>query len=436
MKKILNWSFGAFFRTIGRVFGYLVIGVLIMLIGAKIGFKSFFMPVKAATSGLDKYDYRFWPVSCNLQGTNCTLGPGSGFLNKGDYYELKSYSKILQFNLRTWGGSNVYKENNTYTFRYTIQVENKDTLLDNMDKINKSVKFIEMYTATGSSPTNATQEDMNVNIKFTDAVGSTDKIYLYIKFSPGRDIKWWGVTFQVGKELGSYDDFPFADVVKIRYINAVVTYEEGVGAIIDKKTDEIIKGQDKIKDSITSTSDDDESEECGIICKLKTIVKFLKPDSLKNIIVPNEEQMHDLMDTMQTQVTSKLNILGFPITLYTQIIDLVQNVNDSDWCISWDAISVPNFEDNNIIEAGEFCFSSILQNSTLNAFRTSCHLIIGALILLSFVQYLKNCYNKVLDVPDREEYTYFTTEDVYSVSDTGEAELKQVKQRQTYRERR
>ena len=437
MKKIINWSFGAFFRTIGRVFAYLCIGFLILLIGAKFGFKSFLMPVHAATSGLDKYDYRFWPVSCNLQGSNCILGPSSGFLSDKTYYDLTNqYSSILQFNLRTWAGSNVYKENNTYTFRYTIQVADKTTLVDNMEEINKSVKFVEMYTATASSPSNAIQEDMNVNIKFTDATGSTDKVYLYIKFSPNRDIKWWGVTFQVGKEGDSANNFPFSDMQKIRYINAVVTYEEGVGAIIDKKTDEIIKGQDKIKDSITSTSDDDESEECGIICKLKTIVKFLKPDSLKNIIVPNEEQMHDLMDTMQTQVTSKLNILGFPITLYTQLIDLVQNVNDSDWCISWDAISVPNFEDSNIIEAGDFCFSSILQNSTLNTFRTSCHLIIGALILLSFVQYLKNCYNKVLDVPDREEYTYFTTEDVYSVSDTGEAELKQVKQRQTYRERR
>lgn len=437
MKKILNWSFGSFFRTIGRVFAYLCIGFLILIIGAKFGFKSFLMPVHAATSGLDKYDYRFWPVSCNLQGSNCILGPSSGFLSDKTYYDLTNqYSSILQFNLRTWAGSNVYKENNTYTFRYTIQVADKTTLVDNMEEINKSVKFVEMYTATASSPSNAIQEDMNVNIKFTDATGSTDKVYLYIKFSPNRDIKWWGVTFQVGKEGDSANNFPFSDMQKIRYINAVVTYEEGVGAIIDKKTDEIIKGQDKIKDSITSTSDDDESEECGIICKLKTIVKFLKPDSLKNIIVPNEEQMHDLMDTMQTQVTSKLNILGFPITLYTQLIDLVQNVNDSDWCISWDAISVPNFEDSNIIEAGDFCFSSILQNSTLNTFRTSCHLIIGALILLSFVQYLKNCYNKVLDVPDREEYTYFTTEDVYSVSDTGEAELKQVKQRQTYRERR
>lgn len=410
MRKILNWSLGGFFRTIGRFFAYFVIGVLIILIGAKIGFKSFLMPIKAATSGLKKYDYRFWPVSCSAQGRNCILGPGSGFLNKGDYYDLSAqYSSILQFNLRTWAGSNIYKENNTYTFRYTVQVANKTTLLDNIENINKSVKFIEMYTATASSPSNATQDDMNIDIKFTDATGSTDKVYLYIKFSPNKDIKWWGVTFQVGREGGNITEFPFSDVEKIRYINAVVTYEEGVNAIIDKKTDEIIKGQDKIKDSITSTSDNDEDESCGIICKLKSIVKFLKPTSLANIIVPNEDQMHDLIDTMQTQVTTKLGILAFPITLYTQIIDLVQNVNDSNWCFAWDPVKVPNFEDSVIIEAGEFCFSSILQNEKINSFRTSCHLIIGALILLAFVQYLKNCANKVLDVPDRSDYTYITT---------------------------
>lgn len=437
IKKIFNWSFGSFFRTIGRIFAYLLIGVLILIIGAKSDLKLFLMPVKAATSGLDKYDYRFWPVSCSAQGRNCTLGPGSGFLSDKTYYDLSAqYSSIIQFNLRVWAGNNTYKANNTYTFRYTIQVADKTTLLDNMEKINKSVKFIEMYTATASSPSNATQEDMNVNIKFTDAAGSTDKVYLYIKFSPRRDIKWWGITFQVGKEGGDITDFPFSDMQKIRYINAVVTYEEGVGAIIDKKTDEIIKGQDKIKDSITSTSDDDESENCGIICKLKSIVKFLKPDSLKNIIVPNEDQMHDLMDTMQTQVTTKLGILGFPITLYTQLIDLVQNVNDSDWCISWDSVTVPNFEDHTIIEAGSYCFSTILQSEKINTFRTSCHLIIGALILLAFVQYLKNCANKVLDIPDREDYIYFTSEDVYSVADTGEVELKQVRNRSTYREKR
>lgn len=437
IKKVFNWSFGAFFRTIGRIFAYLSIGFLLAIVCSKLGLNLGYIQVNAATSGLEKYDYRFWPVSCSAQGTNCTLGPGSGFLSNKTYYDLTAqYSKILQFNIRTWAGSNVYKENNTYTFRYTVQVADKSSLLDNMNQINKSVKFIEMYTATSSSPTNATQEDINVDIKFTDATGSTDKVYLYIKFSPNKDIKWWGITFQVGKQGGDISQFPFSDIEKIRYINAVVTYEEGVGAIIDKKTDEIIKGQDKINDSITSDSDDDESSKCGIICKLKTIVKFLKPTSLSNLIIPNENQMHDLMDTMQTQVTSKLGILGFPITLYTQMIDLVQNVSDTNWCIDWPDVTVPNFEDSVIVASGQFCFSSILQNEKINAFRVSCHLIIGALILLAFVQFLKNCYNRVLDLPDREEYTYFTTEDVYSVSANGETELKQVRNRSTYREKR
>lgn len=208
--------------------------------------------VNAATSGLDKYDYRFWPVSCNAQGTNCTLGQGSGFLSDKTYYEIPAiYSSLIQFNLRTWAGTNTYKANNTYTFRFTVQVENKNDLLDNIEEINKSVKLIEMYTATASSPNNATQEDMNINIKFTDATGSTDKVYLYIKFSPNRDIKWWGITFQVGKKGGDISEFPFSNVGKIRYINAVVTYEEGVGAIIDKKTDEILKEQEKTNEILS-----------------------------------------------------------------------------------------------------------------------------------------------------------------------------------------
>ena len=208
--------------------------------------------VNAATSGLDKYDYRFWPVSCNVNGENCTLGQGSGFLNKNEYYTVpEMYSRILQFNLRTWAGTYTYQQGNTYNFRYTIQVENKSELLENMEEINKSIKFIEMYTATASSPSNAEEEDMNVNIKFTDAVGSTDKIYLYIKFTPNRNIKWWGLTFQVGKVGQDISQFPFSNVGKIRYINSKVTYEEGVGAIIDNKTDEIIKEQEKTNEIIS-----------------------------------------------------------------------------------------------------------------------------------------------------------------------------------------
>ena len=68
---------------------------------------------------------------------------------------------------------------------------------------------------------------------------------------PNRNIKWWGVTFQVGKVGQDITQFPFSDIGKIRYINSKVTYEEGVGAIIDNKTDEIIKEQEKTNEILS-----------------------------------------------------------------------------------------------------------------------------------------------------------------------------------------
>ena len=50
MKKIINWSFGSFFRTIGRFFAFFLIGILILIIGAKSGLKLFLMPVKATVT--------------------------------------------------------------------------------------------------------------------------------------------------------------------------------------------------------------------------------------------------------------------------------------------------------------------------------------------------------------------------------------------------
>lgn len=285
--------------------------------------------VNAATSGLDKYDYRFWPVSCNTQGTNCTLGQGSGFLSDKTYYEIPAmYSSLIQFNLRTWAGNNTYKSNNTYTFRFTVQVENKNDLLDNMDEINKSVKLIEMYTATASSPNNATQEDMNINIKFTDATGSTDKVYLYIKFSPNLDIRWWGITFQVGKKGEDISEFPFSNVGKIRYINSVVTYEEGVGAIIDKKTDEIIKEQEKTNEILSkdhkyntdpSTSTQEEESK---INDYET-----QEDSLReglNLEIDNSEiTINPNANTFIWQTIDKLRgINGKIVLLFTSVLSL------------------------------------------------------------------------------------------------------------------
>ena len=51
MKKIVNWTFGACFRTIGRFLAILFVGVLLLFIGSKFGFKlDSILPIKVNAS--------------------------------------------------------------------------------------------------------------------------------------------------------------------------------------------------------------------------------------------------------------------------------------------------------------------------------------------------------------------------------------------------
>ena len=427
IKKILNWSFGAFFRTIGRVLAYLLIGVLILIIGAKSGFKLFLMPVKASTVAVSNAKFNLYTAMS--RDDNICSSPQS--------YSYKSLDTSLNIKDRPYIRKVHYMFNanmdsgNSYTVTFVQSYNPKDYAAMRTDSFIYRVEASTTTSDSGLSSNNIS----SYKCFATNDSGNLYKVNITCNIIPLVNIKTIWIE-QLQPYCNTKANYFNTYTLKVNYNSSTEEIINNQTEVIKDSTDKIISGQDKIKDSITSTSDDDEDESCGIICKLKSIVKFLKPTSLSNLIVPNEDQMHDLMDTMQTQVTTKLGILGFPITLYTQLIDLVQNVTDSDWCMSWDSVTVPNFEDHTIIEAGSYCFSTILQNEKINTFRTSCHLIIGALILLAFVQYLKNCANKVLDIPDREEYTYFTSEDVYSVNDTGEVELKQVRNRSTYREKR
>lgn len=186
----------------------------------------------------------------------------------------------------------------------------------------------------------------------------------------------------------------------------------------------------------TITDEDAMSRSCGIICKLKHLIKMFSIDNLKYLIIPTEEQMNDLFEQMQDKITSKLGILGLPVTVYTRLMQIAMqyNENQQNWCIQWEGIQVPNFEDHYIIQQGQWCYSDILQNEKINNFRTICMSLIGGLILLSFIQYLFNCLHRILDVPIQDNYEYFTTEDVYGIdTNTGEVQSHQIKTRTTTR---
>lgn len=274
--------------------------------------------------------------------------------------------------------------------------------------------------------------------------GSYFSIIQPIENSFTFNLRMDGVSTKNSYFLMGIDAVPLADANQVTTAQienivknsglATATSVEEVNTAVQKVQEE----SEKINNSITSDDEDDTSKSCGIICKLKSIVSFLKPDHLINIIVPTEKQMNDLLDDTTDMIATKIGILGLPMTVYTQFIKLINNTSETDYCMNWDAVHVPNFEEAvPIISAGNFCFSSILENEKIATFRSTCMTIIGGLILFAFVAYLKNSYNKIFDIPDREEYTYFTTEDTYTVDDhTGEVLNHKYSQRKTFREKR
>lgn len=159
----------------------------------------------------------------------------------------------------------------------------------------------------------------------------------------------------------------------------------------------------------------------NVTTTLSNILNLLNPSNLIYLIVPTENQMQSLLNEMQESINNKLGILGLPLTIYTRFMNLANTETQQNWCINWDSIKVPNFEESEIIASGSWCFNSILENEKINNFRVFSINIIGGLILLAFIQYLNNTYHKVIESPDRDEYEYITTEDLYDVDrNTGE----------------
>ena len=170
---------------------------------------------------------------------------------------------------------------------------------------------------------------------------------------------------------------------------------------------------------------------------LRQIIDIFKTGNLEYLIIPTEEQMQTLLNDMQTKVNQKLGILGLPLTIYTRFMNLAQTETQENWCITWNNVTVPNFENETpIIQSGSWCFNTILENEKVSTFRTICINIIGGLIILSFIQYLMNALHRVLDVPQHEEYEYITTEDVQEYSANGSYMGRQHRVRTTIRDQR
>lgn len=72
MKKILNWTFGACFRTIGRFLAIFIVGLLLIFIGSKLGFKlDSILPIRVNASTTDRWALNL-PNVTDARWFNCT----------------------------------------------------------------------------------------------------------------------------------------------------------------------------------------------------------------------------------------------------------------------------------------------------------------------------------------------------------------------------
>lgn len=447
LKKISNWTFGSIFRTIGRFLAYILIGILISTFLLKKDY------VKA-----DSY-YKAWDtVWYDNENLTQQWSSGTTFVYKTfqatQYYNsnlslYKNYSSN-KINMDDIKGGHI-----TIPFVLEIPLLNKQTGHVETTCTQWYENPNGTFTCTQTTATNTLYNDyyipiqleLNVFARYTSGYIDVCEIdysknYISCPVINSTGLKFDGITYAIKVYAdGQTSNYRFGLGLKI---NGWSVDGKNIQDAIENQTNQTISIMENAYngevngtgENGTITDEDAMSRSCGIICKLKHLIKMFSIDNLKYLIIPTEEQMNDLFEQMQDKITSKLGILGLPVTVYTRLMQIAMqyNENQQNWCIQWEGIQVPNFEDHYIIQQGQWCYSDILQNEKINNFRTICMSLIGGLILLSFIQYLFNCLHRILDVPIQDNYEYFTTEDVYGIdTNTGEVQSHQIKTRTTTR---
>ena len=448
LKKISNWTFGSIFRTIGRFIAYIIIGVLISLLFIKKDY------VKAS-----EWESVWIPQTVKYQINNSTWNNTS--LSSDYFHTISLQEGTAKYRFLFTSQKTLTNADDAMYFNVKIHMRDDTTIvIDDNGNYNQVCKIgYNQWPSTGEYYQDTFMCSFDMTGELWETKYSANFSYRYnvngtVYYKPCFPYSNVGETFTfkcpvssnaidgVEVSIGSTTNTGQYDL-GIYYLYNIEKSE--ASQIIDNQNQNHQQQMDYFNSTIsgevngtgengTITDEDAESASCGIICKLKHLIKMLSIDNIKYLVIPTEEQMNDLFEQMQTKVTSKLGILGLPITVYTRLMQIAMQYDDSqsNWCLQWDNVPVPNFEEYNIIQGGQWCFSDILQNQKINTFRTVCITIIGGLILLSFIQYLFNCLHRILDVPIQDNYEYFTVEDVTTMDPvTGEVRGRQHKVRRT-----
>lgn len=273
IKRIANWSFGAFFRTIGRILAYLLIGVLILIIGAKSGFKLFIMPVKASEA-------RNWastlPAITRAQLYDCTTSNSCtdvGMSSQGLTLDSDDSRLFFAGNKTTLASGGIALQVNVGSVKSGYLYLTNFYLCAN--KSLGSTTTAEIYTSVYSTPGKSTSTHIATNyMGLSEAPGNGDQEFSFCRqysglYVPNEANNWVSLRIKSSstisnfypsliatetKELGIYDE-KLKEIIRTSGLATASSVSE-VKEATDKIKEETKKTNDTLNDDDTSEADD------------------------------------------------------------------------------------------------------------------------------------------------------------------------------------
>lgn len=248
MKKIINWSFGAFFRTIGRIFAYLVIGVLILIIGAKSGLKLFLMPVKASTVAVSNAKFNLY-TAISRDEKLCAKPTSYGYknidtnINTTDRPYVNHIDYLFETNLRA---------GQSYTITFVQSYNPKTDVVARPDGIRYRIEGSTTTNDSGLSADNIS----TFKCFLTNDTNNNVKVNVTCNVVPLNNVKKIWIS-QIHNYCGTYIKGFNTYFLEVNQNSATEDAINIQTEIIKDGQDKIIKGQDKINDTL---NDEDTSE--------------------------------------------------------------------------------------------------------------------------------------------------------------------------------
>lgn len=343
IKYFINSAFGSFFRTLGRIVAYILFGALIVYLSQFINITSVkalentifgtivsehgnFNSMNNTNSWTDSgyliTDYDYGMVFAR-PSISFTYGNFGGILTQcdmsllnGNYYSITYYfgsasNSNYFYPFYSWAPYKLGISNSTAS---NLVVLNFNPEANSTDVQQFAYQDLLVNTYTLIFKANVTGTCLSSVI---DANGS----------QPSDDYNFLGYNLtSLGSNLSSED---ISNALSDEFNNINAQFDS-----LNTSVYQFQQEQQETNDLISSESDDFESKNCGILCKIKKIPTLII-DGLKGLFIPEN------MDFVTDFVNVIENKLGFIAEVPIRIIEFILNLATATWD-KFDSISFPS----------------------------------------------------------------------------------------------